>query len=113
LLGICKKKGKKKHGHPRKRKCDKNADARGCTIDDECSGENSDCPKFEGGSCAVTVGGKPFCFTDGECFACESNDECVTETGEASARCIECPNECEQQLFNSRACVFFDPTPPI
>jgi hypothetical protein len=61
----------------------------------------------------VTVGGKPFCFTDGECFACESNDECVTETGEASARCIECPNECEQQLFNSRACVFFDPTSPI
>ena len=62
--------------------------------------------------CAVTIGGKPFCFTDGECFACESNDECVTETGEDSARCVKCPDECGEE-FNFRACVIFDPTPPM
>ena len=39
-----------------------------------------------------------------------TNEQCAAETGEPSARCIRCPEECSEQ-FRFRACVWFDPTP--
>jgi hypothetical protein len=32
----------------------------------------------------------------------------VDESGEPSARCVQCPDECDEE-FNFRACVWFDP----
>jgi hypothetical protein len=100
--GTCKKKNGEK-------KCRRTAGARGCTIEDICGERN--CPGALDADCAVTVGGKPFCFVDGKCFACESNKDCVDELGINGARCVECAVECDEET-NFRACVIFDAGEP-
>jgi hypothetical protein len=96
--GTCK--GKKK-----KRKCRAAPEARGCTIDDPYA---TPCPESSNPNqfCWVTLGGKPFCGTGVKCFNCSSNEDCVQEASNPSARCVYTPDGCSAQ-YNYRSCVVF------
>jgi hypothetical protein len=96
--GTCK--GKKKD-----KTCRRARGAQGCTSDDTCG---TVCPKEPNGFCAATLGGKPFCFTIGKCFPCTSHQDCVEETGNPGARCVECPELCDAEDF-FRQCVVAGP----
>lgn len=92
--GTCK-------GKKGKRKCRSEPLAFGCTTDDACN--QRPCPDDPDGDCAVTITGKPFCFRDGQCFDCSSNQDCV-DAGQAGGHCVKCPEECVAAT-NFRACV--------
>ena len=96
--GACK-------GKKRKRKCRAVPEARGCTIDDPYA---TPCPGATNASqyCWVTLGGKPFCGTGVKCFPCTSNEHCVQEVGNPTARCVVTENGCSAQ-YNFRSCVVY------
>jgi len=98
--GSCKR--NRKNGEQR---CRRTVGARGCTIEDGCN--QVPCPDDPNGKCTVTVGGKPFCFKDSACFACDSDQDCVDEYGVPGLRCVECPEVCDATT-NFRACAIYD-----
>jgi hypothetical protein len=59
------------------------------------------------GSCVTTTGKAPYCFIDGNCFACSKDTDCETAFGGAlgpGAACIACAN-CTAQTPQGTACV--------
>jgi hypothetical protein len=87
--GICEgKKGKKKcQGH------DQSTCQAGQTIED-CGGVAVDCTTTSGdeGSCLTTTGNAGYCFSDGDCFPCAKDADCVPFCGPQAA-CIACAGE--------------------
>jgi hypothetical protein len=97
--GACK-------GKRRKGKCRATPEARGCQTDDPYA---TPCPERTNDSqfCWVTLGGKPFCGTSLQCFNCATNDACVQEFGNATARCVKVGAEAGCALYNHRSCVVY------
>ena len=93
-------------GKKKKRKCRAAPGALGCTIDDpydtRCPG-STDPDHF----CWITLAGKPLCGRAVRCFACASNADCVSETGNASAKCVAVPPAGGCEAFNRRGCIVF------
>jgi hypothetical protein len=98
--GTCQ--GKKK----KKRRCRAAPGALGCTIDDPYA---TPCPNSSDPNhfCWVTLANKPFCGTSLQCFACASDDDCVSQFGNASARCVKFGPEAGCQAYNNRSCIVF------
>lgn len=95
--GTCQKRGKRgRKGRNRRKRCGPVAppppDAFGCTLElDSCGLETPNaCPGLGSGSCFVTVNNQPFCGNDLECFACESDQDCLDELGRPGFRCVAC-----------------------
>jgi hypothetical protein len=95
--GTCQKRGKKGKGKNRKRRCGATPpEAFGCTVQqNSCDLEEPiACPERASGNCFVTVNNQPFCGNDLECFACQTDQDCVDEIGKPGFRCIQCNGEC-------------------
>jgi hypothetical protein len=95
--GIC-------QGQKGKKKCQAH-DASTCQSgNDVCvNGVPQPCTTSTGhpGDCTRTTGNASYCETDGECFACKQDADCVPFCG-AGAACIICPVGCGP---NGTACV--------
>jgi hypothetical protein len=93
-------------GKKKKRRCRAAPGALGCTIEDPYA---TPCPNSSDPNhfCWVTLANKPLCGRALQCFACASDDDCVFQFGNATARCVKNPPEAGCQAYNNRSCVVF------
>jgi hypothetical protein len=62
-----------------------------------CGGRDVVCTTSSGevGQCHTTTGQAPYCAASGNCFACESNADCVDVCGPGAA-CVACADGCPE-----------------